>query len=165
MHNSHSKDSDCTVNEETECCDVCGVSHGEECPDCGGRGFHKPVCPVLERSQQNRTDSANEPLPEPTDIDVYQAIVNEIKTHWANVDASVEYPGCVHVSPSNGSGKCYVIGDVNETWGADVYADTDAMESGDPAGSIDLEIPRENVDAVVIVKAFLAGALTFDAKK
>lgn len=43
----HDKDSDCTVNEETLCCDGCGVDHSEECPDCGGRGFHKPNCDVL----------------------------------------------------------------------------------------------------------------------
>lgn len=43
----HEKDSDCTVSEETLLCEVCGVDHSEECPDCGGRGFHKPVCPIM----------------------------------------------------------------------------------------------------------------------
>lgn len=102
------------------------------------------------------------PLPEPTAISVYQAIVNEIKTHWTNANATVEYPGCVHISPSHGFGICYVLGDVNETWGADVYTDTVAMESGEIAGSFDLEIPRENLDAVAIVKALLAGAEAFE---
>jgi hypothetical protein len=40
----HSKDSDCTVSEETECCEVCGVSHSDECLECGARGFHKSTC-------------------------------------------------------------------------------------------------------------------------
>lgn len=43
----HTKDSDCTVNEETLLCDVCGVDHSDECADCGGRGFHKPTCESL----------------------------------------------------------------------------------------------------------------------
>lgn len=47
IHANHIKDSDCTVNEDTECCDGCGVCHSEECPDCGGRGFHKPTCDTL----------------------------------------------------------------------------------------------------------------------
>ena len=45
---NHSKDSDCTVNPETLCCDVCGVAHGDECLDCGGRGYHKPGCESIE---------------------------------------------------------------------------------------------------------------------
>jgi hypothetical protein len=43
----HTKDSDCTIDTETLCCNVCGVEHGDVCPDCGGRGFHKPTCAVL----------------------------------------------------------------------------------------------------------------------
>lgn len=41
---NHQQDSDCTVNHETLCCDVCGVDHSEPCPDCGGRGFHDLTC-------------------------------------------------------------------------------------------------------------------------
>jgi hypothetical protein len=46
--NAHSKDSDCTVSGDTDSCEVCGVYHGDECPDCGGRGFHKDACPTLD---------------------------------------------------------------------------------------------------------------------
>lgn len=45
----HERDSDCTVDEDTLCCKYCGVDHSDECPDCGGRGFHKPICETLER--------------------------------------------------------------------------------------------------------------------
>jgi len=44
----HLQDSDCTVDPETLLCSVCGVDHGGECIDCGGRGFHKPNCPWME---------------------------------------------------------------------------------------------------------------------
>lgn len=32
----HVRDSDCTIDPETLCCDVCGVDHSDECLDCGG---------------------------------------------------------------------------------------------------------------------------------
>lgn len=48
----HTKDSDCTVDPETLLCFECGVMHDEEgCYDCGGRGFHKPTCPILLREE------------------------------------------------------------------------------------------------------------------
>jgi hypothetical protein len=40
----HSKDSDCIVDPRTDLCTVCGVMHGEPCPDCGGKGFHTSAC-------------------------------------------------------------------------------------------------------------------------
>lgn len=39
----HSQDADCTLDEDGMCT-ICGVLHGEPCPECGGRGFHKPDC-------------------------------------------------------------------------------------------------------------------------
>lgn len=46
----HRTDSDCTVDEDTLCCTVCGVEHDEDgCADCGGRGFHKPHCETMLR--------------------------------------------------------------------------------------------------------------------
>lgn len=45
----HTKDSDCKVNPNTGTCEVCGVYHGDACPLCGGRGFHKPLCRELLR--------------------------------------------------------------------------------------------------------------------
>lgn len=39
---AHSQDADCTViNDE---CTVCGVTHGDPCSGCGGRGFHRDGC-------------------------------------------------------------------------------------------------------------------------
>lgn len=40
----HGKDSDCTIDPETDCCTECGVWHADPCPDCGGRGFHNDGC-------------------------------------------------------------------------------------------------------------------------
>ncbi len=45
--NEHTQDSDCTLNLNDECVE-CGVYHGDPCPDCGGRGFHKSDCPSLD---------------------------------------------------------------------------------------------------------------------
>lgn len=40
---SHSRDEDCTL-DETNTCTVCGVFHGDPCPSCRGRGYHRPAC-------------------------------------------------------------------------------------------------------------------------
>jgi hypothetical protein len=40
----HTKDADCTLDVDMQCI-VCGVSHSSECPQCHGRGFHRPNCP------------------------------------------------------------------------------------------------------------------------
>jgi hypothetical protein len=41
----HERDSDCSPYLVDGQCTVCGVSHTNECPSCGGRGFHEPSCP------------------------------------------------------------------------------------------------------------------------
>jgi hypothetical protein len=41
----HEQDKDCAPYLVDGQCTVCGVSHTNECPSCGGRGFHKPNCP------------------------------------------------------------------------------------------------------------------------
>jgi hypothetical protein len=46
----HSRDSDCTVDPKTDSCKTCGVYHGDPCPRCGGRGFHKPKCSTLRKN-------------------------------------------------------------------------------------------------------------------
>lgn len=48
---SHSQDSDCDVEPVTNCCRVCGVVHGDECPACGARAFHVDGCPLTEEDQ------------------------------------------------------------------------------------------------------------------
>ncbi len=42
----HTHDSQCTVDPDTACCEVCGVEHGEPCRHCGGSGFHRDDCPM-----------------------------------------------------------------------------------------------------------------------
>lgn len=42
----HSRDAHCRLGPEGLCI-VCGVHHGDPCPDCGGRGFHAEACPAL----------------------------------------------------------------------------------------------------------------------
>lgn len=49
----HTKDSDCTL-DDTCMCIVCGVYHGDPCPKCGGRGFHKPGCGLSEVPREIR---------------------------------------------------------------------------------------------------------------
>lgn len=44
----HEKDSDCTVNPDTQTCSVCFVDHSRECPDCHQRGFHLSACFIWE---------------------------------------------------------------------------------------------------------------------
>lgn len=41
---THERDTDCTVDPETECCRECGVDHSNACETCGGRGFHRETC-------------------------------------------------------------------------------------------------------------------------
>ncbi len=41
----HERDTDCTLDPETNVCRECGVFHGDPCPRCSGRGFHEPGCP------------------------------------------------------------------------------------------------------------------------
>jgi hypothetical protein len=57
----HTKDSDCDVDPETDCCRACGVLHGDHCPDCGGVGFHRDTCPEMvlsaDEAAQNIIDA------------------------------------------------------------------------------------------------------------
>jgi len=58
MAKMHEQDSDCAPFLVDEQCTVCGVSHTNECPECHGRGFHKPECPDNEnnwRPKQGKT--------------------------------------------------------------------------------------------------------------
>jgi len=43
---THVQDSDCVIDSMTGLCLICGVDHSEPCMVCGGRGFHKPLCPL-----------------------------------------------------------------------------------------------------------------------
>lgn len=44
MANDHTADSHCTVDPASDCCTGCGVYHGDPCPSCEGRGFHREGC-------------------------------------------------------------------------------------------------------------------------
>ena len=44
---AHSRDEDCTL-DATDSCSVCGVYHGDPCPVCGGRGFHRDGCERID---------------------------------------------------------------------------------------------------------------------
>lgn len=46
---SHQHDADCAPYlRADDTCGVCGVSHGPECWECGGRGYHRPGCSEIE---------------------------------------------------------------------------------------------------------------------
>lgn len=47
----HHKDEDCDVDPDDDLCRECGVYHGEPCPKCGGRGFHRRVCEDWQEGQ------------------------------------------------------------------------------------------------------------------
>jgi len=49
----HTKDLDCTLDEHF-CCVVCGVGHGDPCPECGQRAFHKDGCILSDASDMER---------------------------------------------------------------------------------------------------------------
>lgn len=44
---AHERDEDCTL-DANDVCIRCGLYHGDPCPLCEGRGFHKPGCEVVE---------------------------------------------------------------------------------------------------------------------
>lgn len=33
---------------ENDCCPSCGVHHGDNCPGCGNRGYHRATCSIEE---------------------------------------------------------------------------------------------------------------------
>lgn len=39
----HTEDADCAVGPDGLCI-VCHVHHGDPCPECGARAFHKALC-------------------------------------------------------------------------------------------------------------------------
>ena|GEM_PF-5171563 len=44
----HWRDEDCVL-DENDVCTVCGVIHGDPCPECGARGFHREGCGFIEK--------------------------------------------------------------------------------------------------------------------
>lgn len=59
----HRRDSDCQghIDPKTDSCKVCGVYHGEPCPDCGGRGYHNEGCPSSDSDEQQKINPASNP--------------------------------------------------------------------------------------------------------
>ncbi len=43
-----------SLDSEQWCCPVCGVLHGEPCPDCGARAHHVDSCPVMVANSDPR---------------------------------------------------------------------------------------------------------------
>ena len=43
----HTKDTDCILDKDNVCI-VCKVYHGEPCPECKQRGYHKPDCSLSD---------------------------------------------------------------------------------------------------------------------
>lgn len=46
LADDHETDADCTL-DATDTCIRCGVTHGDPCPDCGGRGYHALDCAAI----------------------------------------------------------------------------------------------------------------------
>lgn len=47
----HTKELDCTLDDNMSC-KICGAYHGDPCPECGTRGFHKSDCSYLISSNE-----------------------------------------------------------------------------------------------------------------
>lgn len=73
---------------------------------------------------------------------------------------TVEHPGIVRVVTPDG--ELYNIGDVNNTWNADHFANQVAYEGGEEGDWIDLIIPVSSEDAVAIADAFLTHLLAVE---
>lgn len=48
LYPPHTKDSDCSVDEETGECLICCAWGSEPCSNCGGVRFHNPGCPEID---------------------------------------------------------------------------------------------------------------------
>lgn len=44
---AHTTDSDCQLDLDGTCTS-CGVTHNQECSECGGHGFHREGCSEVE---------------------------------------------------------------------------------------------------------------------
>jgi hypothetical protein len=44
----HYSDEDCDVDPATDSCRKCGVWHGAPCPACGGSGYHRGACALMD---------------------------------------------------------------------------------------------------------------------
>lgn len=51
---AHDKDEDCDVDPATDLCRGCQVLHGDPCPACGGRGYHRPGCPESDATADDQ---------------------------------------------------------------------------------------------------------------
>ena len=79
----HKQDSDCTPYlDADDQCTVCGVSHANECPSCGGRGFHKPSCPDSDANWKVKlpaTDqSTNNPSHDFIEVEPSRVLCNDV---------------------------------------------------------------------------------------
>jgi hypothetical protein len=73
---------------------------------------------------------------------------------------AVEYPGIISVVTPDG--ELYNIGDVNDTWNADHFANQALYEGGKAGDWIDLIIPVSSEDAGAIADAFLTHLLAVE---
>ena len=75
----HKQDSDCTPYlDADDQCTVCGVSHANECPSCGGRGFHKPSCPDSDANWKVKLPATDQSTDNPShDFEERDTAVNK----------------------------------------------------------------------------------------
>ena len=127
---NHTKDSDCTVNEETGLCDVCGVGHSDECPDCGGRGFHKPVCPILLSNRtvpatlDSEDDSSESAETFRNAVQKFTDASFHLSEMWMGMDSKQQDAAAIQYPFSQSFDElCYRILDWNEAVKVNVKAD------------------------------------------
>jgi hypothetical protein len=70
----HQQDEDCAghIDPSTNLCKVCGVEHGDMCPGCTGRGYHRPGCIYSDATAGNIYSEPSRPITAgPRGQDVY----------------------------------------------------------------------------------------------
>ena len=58
----HTRDADCAATlADDGTCRECGVWHGPECRECGGKGYHRMSCSEVERPRRNPLRAGHSP--------------------------------------------------------------------------------------------------------
>lgn len=93
----------------------------------------------------------------PHTIEEWHALVDALNTINVGV-ATLKGGGaaCLFIQVETNDGEFIHLGDVNETWTADVYASLADVEHAQSMESFDTRVPSSNHDAVTVAKGFLA---------
>lgn len=87
---THTKDSDCTIDPETDLCTGCGAKHGAPCYHCRAHAFHRPGCIVsLGRRHETRVSERNRDYPDADDPGQFVCVRTAVLRNGARVATAV----------------------------------------------------------------------------